>query len=56
MIDNEIKFAVEIKNNKIVQSKSKYNKDLQNKEVSLVNGWFIEFFEEKKENENPAQN
>lgn len=56
LIDNEIKFAVEIKNNKIVQSKSKYNKDLQNKEVSLVNGWFIEFFEEKKENENPAQN
>lgn len=55
-INNEIKFAVEIKNNKIVQSKSKYNKDLQNKEVSLVNGWFIEFFEEKKENENLAQN
>ena len=47
-LDNEIKFAVEIKNNKIVQSKSKYNKDLQNKEMNLVKGWFIEFFEEKK--------
>lgn len=51
-IDNEIKFAVEIKNNKIVQSKSKYNKDLQNKEMNLVKGWFLEYFEENKENEN----
>lgn len=50
LIDNEIKFAVEIKNNKIVQSKSKYNKDLQNKEMSLVNGWFMEYFEEKDKN------
>ena len=47
LIDNEIKFAVEIKNNKIVQSKSKYNKDLQNREMSLVKAWFLEHFEEK---------
>jgi hypothetical protein len=46
-IDNEIKFAVEIKNNKIVQSKSKYNQDLQIREISLVIGWFTEYFEEK---------
>ena len=46
-IDNEIKFAVEIKNNKIVQSKSKYNQDLQIRETSLVMGWFTEYFEEK---------
>ena len=48
LIDNEIKFAVEIKNNKIVQSKSKYNANLQNKEMSLVVGWFKEYFETKK--------
>lgn len=44
--NNEIKFAVEIKNNKIVQSKSKYNQDLQHKEMNLVKGWFKEYFEE----------
>ena len=54
-IDNEIKFAVEIKNNKIVQSKSKYNQDLQIRETSLVMGWFTEYFEEKKD-ENIIQN
>ena len=52
-IDNEIKFAVEIKNNKIVQSKSKYNKDLQNKEMSLVLSWFNEYFLKQKTNEDP---
>ena len=45
--DNIIKFAVEIQDNKIFQSKSKYNQDLQDKEMSLVNGWFKEHFEEK---------
>lgn len=55
LIDNEIKFAVEIKNNKIIQSKSKYNKDLQNREMSLLKGWFIEYFEENG-NENITQN
>jgi hypothetical protein len=54
-IDNEIKFAVEIKNNKIVQSKSKYNQDLQIRETSLVMGWFTEYFEEKND-ENIIQN
>lgn len=51
MINNEIKFAVEIRNNKIIQSKSKYNRDIQNKEMSLVHGWFKEYFE-KKEDDN----
>lgn len=46
--NDEIKFAVEIKNNRIVQSKSKYNKDLQNKEMSLVLGWFKEYFSKGK--------
>ena len=45
--DNQIKFAVEIKNNKIAQSKSKYNKDIQNSEMNLVSGWFKKYFEEK---------
>lgn len=45
-INDEVKFAVEIRNNKIIQSKSKYNKDLQNKEMSLVHGWYKEYFEE----------
>ena len=44
-VNDEVKFAVEIRNNKIIQSKSKYNRDLQNKEMSLVNGWFKEYFE-----------
>jgi len=46
-IDNEIKFAVEIKNGKIVQSKSKYNKELQDREMSLVIGWFEVNFKRK---------
>lgn len=50
--DNIIKFAVEIQDNKIFQSKSKYNQDLQDKEMSLVNGWFKEYFEEKISTEN----
>ncbi|MCT7621565.1 hypothetical protein N5T93_04795 [Aliarcobacter butzleri] len=50
--DNQIKFAVEIKNNKIAQSKSKYNKDIQNSEMNLVSGWFKKYFEEKSLNEN----
>lgn len=50
-INDEIKFAVEIKNNKIIQSKLKYNQDLQNRDMNLVMGWFKEYFEEKKENE-----
>lgn len=49
MINNEIRFAVEIRNNKIIQSKSKYNRDIQNKEVSLVHGWFKEYFEKKED-------
>ena len=47
-----INIAVEIKNNKIVQSKSKYNKDIQNSEMNLVSGWFKKYFEEKSLNEN----
>ena len=50
--DNQIKFAVEIKNNKIAQSKSKYNKDIQNSEMNLVSGWFKQHFEGKSLNEN----
>ena len=50
--DNQIKFAVEIKDNKIVQSKSKYNKDIQNSEMNLVSGWFKQHFEGKSLNEN----
>ncbi|QKJ26121.1 hypothetical protein ACBT_0136 [Aliarcobacter cibarius] len=50
--DSVIKFAVEIQDNKIFQSKSKYNQDLQDKEMSLVNGWFKEYFEEKISTEN----
>lgn len=38
--NEELKFAVEIRDNKIVQSKSKYNQNLKDKEVSLVSGWF----------------
>ena len=45
--DNQIKFAVEIKDNKIAQSKSKYNKNIQNSEMNLVSGWFKKYFEEK---------
>ena len=51
-IDTLIKFAVEIQDNKIFQSKSKYNQDLQDKEMSLVNGWFKEHFGEKISTEN----
>lgn len=54
-INNEIKFAVEIKDNRIVQSKSKYNQDIQNRDMNLVMGWFKEYFEEKKD-ENIIQN
>ena len=39
-----IKFAVEIRNNKIEQSKSKYNKDIQDKEMHIVKGWFMKNF------------
>ena len=42
----------EIKDNKIVQSKSKYNKDIQNSEMNLVSGWFKQHFEGKRLNEN----
>lgn len=50
--DNIIKFAVEIQDNKIFQSKSKYNQDLQDKEMSLVNGWFKRAFWRKISTEN----
>ena len=43
-IDDVIKFAVEIRNNKIEQSKSKYNKDIQDKEMHNVKGWFMKNF------------
>lgn len=43
-IDDVIKFAVEINNNKIEQSKSKYNKDIQDKEMHIVKGWFMKNF------------
>jgi hypothetical protein len=46
--DDEIKFAVEIKNNKIVQSKSKYNKDLESRKLNLVLGWFKENITQKR--------
>ena len=38
--------------NKIAQSKSKYNKDIQNSEMNLVSGWFKQHFEGKRLNEN----
>lgn len=43
--NDELKFAVEIKDNKIVQSKYKYNSNLQNRDMNLVLGWFKEYFE-----------
>ena len=39
-IDNEIKFAIEIKNKKIVQARKKFNKTLSTKENDLVDNWF----------------
>lgn len=48
LLDNKIKFAVEIEKDKIVQSKSKYNADLQNEDKNLVLEWFIKYFDSKK--------
>jgi len=45
--NDTIKFAVEIKNNKITQAKSKYNANLPKKDISLVYGWFKEYFEKE---------
>lgn len=39
-IENQIKFAVEIRENKIVQAKAKYNNDLNSSEKDLVFAWF----------------
>lgn len=39
-IDDKIKFAVEIKNNKLIQAKSKHNQNLDPKDMSLVKSWF----------------
>lgn len=46
--NEELKFAVEIKDNKIVQSKYKYNLNLEYRDMTLVHGWFKEYFEENK--------
>ena len=50
--EGHIVLRSEIKDNKIAQSKSKYNKDIQNSEMNLVSGWFKKYFEEKSLNEN----
>lgn len=39
-IDDEIKIAVEISNNKIMQAKSRHNKNLNEVDMSLVLEWF----------------
>ena len=43
--DDKIKFVVEIKDNKIAQASSKYNKDLQDEEKILILRWFKKYFE-----------
>jgi len=43
-LENEIKFAVEIRENKIVQAKAKYNNDLNSSEKDFVFSWFDECF------------
>jgi len=48
-IDDEISFAVEIVNDKIIQSRSKYNKELCKDEMGVVIGWYEEFILEKKD-------
>jgi len=42
--ENELIFAVEIKNNKIVQSSSKYNAELDVEEKFILYEWFGRFF------------
>lgn len=38
--NDELRFAVEVKNNNIIESKRKYNEELLEKENSFVIGWF----------------
>ena len=39
-LENEIKFAVEIRDNEIIQAKAKYNNDLNSSEKDFVFSWF----------------
>ena len=39
-LENQIKFAVEIRDNQIIQAKAKYNDDLNSSEKDLVFSWF----------------
>jgi hypothetical protein len=39
-LKNEIKFAVEIRENKIIQVKAKYNNDLNSSEKDFIFSWF----------------
>ncbi len=41
--DERIKFAVEIKNNKIIQAKLKFNQELSKEDMALVLGWYEEY-------------
>ncbi|MEA3554015.1 MAG: PcfJ domain-containing protein, partial [Campylobacterota bacterium] len=41
--NDEISFAVEIKDNKIIQAKSKYNNDLSKEDMDIVIHWYKEF-------------
>lgn len=43
-----IEFAVEIRNNKIIEARGKYNRNLTDKEMNFVNEWFKSHFQLKQ--------
>ena len=48
LIDDKIKFAVEIKDNRIVQLSKRFNEKLEEKDMDLVKEWFASYFGDKK--------
>ena len=47
LLNDKIKFAVEIKNNKIVQLSKRFNDPLEEKDKTFVKEWFVRFFGDK---------